>query len=95
QHTYKYMLDFEVMRTQVNITYQYVGKRQDQDFSQYPARDVTLPSYSLWDLAASYPITQSLTARGRIANLFDKKYETAYGYPAAERAYYLTLSYDF
>ncbi|MGL4223180.1 MAG: TonB-dependent receptor domain-containing protein, partial [Shewanella sp.] len=80
QHTYKYMLDFEVMRTQFNIAYQYVGKRYDWDYRQ-------LPSYSLWDLAASYPITQSLTARGRIANLFDKKYETAYGYPAAERAY--------
>lgn len=88
QHTYKYMLDFEVMRMQFNIAYQYVGKRAD-------VSNQTLPSYSLWDLAASYPITQSLTARGRIANLFDKKYETAYGYPAAERAYYLTLSYDF
>ncbi|MGL5990873.1 MAG: TonB-dependent vitamin B12 receptor [Plesiomonas sp.] len=88
QHTYKYMLDFEVMRTQFNIAYQYVGKRDD-------VGDKKLPSYSLWDLAASYPITQSFTARGRIANLFDKKYETAYGYPAAERAYYLTLSYDF
>ncbi|MGL4601693.1 MAG: TonB-dependent vitamin B12 receptor [Plesiomonas sp.] len=86
----RYALDFAIEQAQFDIAYNYVGKRYD-DYTN--KRE--LPSYSLWDLAASYPITQSFTARGRIANLFDKKYETAYGYPAAERAYYLTLSYDF
>ncbi|MGL5499898.1 MAG: TonB-dependent receptor domain-containing protein, partial [Plesiomonas shigelloides] len=90
KHNFRYALDFAIANTQIDVAYNYVGKRYD-DY----ANKRELPSYSLWDLAASYPITQSLTARGRIANLFDKKYETAYGYPAAERAYYLTLSYDF
>ncbi|WP_163593731.1 TonB-dependent receptor, partial [Klebsiella variicola] len=36
-----------------------------------------------------------LTVRGRIANLFDKDYETAYGYATPGREYYLTGSYTF
>ncbi|STI20492.1 vitamin B12/cobalamin outer membrane transporter [Escherichia coli] len=35
---------------------------------------------SLWDLAVAYPVTSHLTVRGKIANLFDKDYETVYGY---------------
>ncbi|WP_224253944.1 hypothetical protein, partial [Klebsiella grimontii] len=31
----------------------------------------------------------------KIANLFDKDYETAYGYQTAGREYYLSGSYTF
>ena len=54
-----------------------------------------MPSYSTVDLSASYPVTSHLTVRGRIANLFDKDYETAYGYPTAGREYYLSGTYSF
>jgi outer membrane cobalamin receptor len=47
------------------------------------------------DVSAAYPITDHLTVRGKIANLFDKDYETAYGYQTAGREYYLSGSYTF
>ena len=50
---------------------------------------------SLWDVAVSYPVTSHLTVRGKIANLFDKDYETVYGYQTAGREYTLSGSYTF
>ncbi|MEE3664293.1 TonB-dependent vitamin B12 receptor BtuB [Brenneria sp. g21c3] len=84
----KYQLGWNVYDVDVDMIYQYSGKRFDTGNSR-------LPSYSTVDLAASYPVTPQLTVRGRIANLFDKDYETAYGYRTAGREYYLTGSYTF
>lgn len=87
KHKAKYQLDAEVVSIDWSLAYQYYGERPDG------SRD--LPAYSLWDLAASYPITSHLTVRGRIANLFDKDYETVYGYRTPGREYYFTGSYTF
>ncbi len=57
--------------------------------------DIELGGVSLWDLAVSYPVTSQLTARGRIANLFDKDYETVYGYQTPGTECYLSASYSF
>ncbi|HCB1820826.1 TPA: TonB-dependent receptor, partial [Citrobacter freundii] len=54
-----------------------------------------LGGVSLWDIGLSYPITSQLTVRGKIANLFDKDYETVYGYATAGREYTLSGSYTF
>ncbi|WP_121574135.1 TonB-dependent vitamin B12 receptor BtuB [Brenneria alni] len=86
----KYQLDWTLYDIDFDLSYQYVGKRFDN--AQNTRR---LPSYSTADLSASYPITPQLTVHGRIANLFDKDYETAYGYRTAGREYYLTGSYTF
>ncbi|PLY37029.1 TonB-dependent vitamin B12 receptor BtuB [Pectobacterium aquaticum] len=90
QSTGQYELSMNVYDADVDVIYQYNGRRFDDR-----ANTVRLPSYSTVDLAASYPITSHLTVRGRIANLFDKDYETAYGYRTAGREYYLTGSYTF
>jgi vitamin B12 transporter len=39
-----------------------------------------LKSYALVDLRASYPLADALEAYGRLENLFNKRYETAYQY---------------
>lgn len=91
----KYELDWQVYDLDWAVTYHYLGQRYDKDYSGYPARSVKLGGVSLWDLAVSYPVTSHLTVRGRIANLFDKDYETAYGYATPGREYYLTGSYTF
>ena len=77
------------------MTYHYLGDRYDTDFNSTPSRRVKLGGVSLWDLAVSYPVTSQLTVRGRIANLFDKDYETVYGYQTPGREYYLSGSYNF
>ncbi|MFM2597012.1 TonB-dependent vitamin B12 receptor [Vibrio fortis] len=78
-----------------SISYQYVGKRPDVNYGTWPYSDVTLPSYSLVDTAVSYYANENTTISARVDNLFDEEYETALGYPAAERAYYLNLACQF
>ncbi|CAQ86315.1 MULTISPECIES: TonB-dependent vitamin B12 receptor BtuB [Photorhabdus] len=91
----KYQLDWQLYDFDWGLTYQYLGQRHDNDFSTSPAKRVKLGGVSLWDLTVSYPVTSSLTIRGRIANLLDKDYETVYGYRIPGREYYLTGSYNF
>lgn len=74
----------------MGVTYQYIGKRYDD---RYNTRK--LGGVSIFDITAAYPITDHLTIRGKVANLFDKDYETAYGYRTAGREYFLTGSYNF
>lgn len=89
----KYQLDWAVADLDWSLSYQYLGQRYDTDYKTY--QTVKMGGVSLWDLAVSYPVTSHLTVRGRIANLFDKEYETAYGYQTAGREYYLNGSYSF
>ncbi|WP_036771986.1 TonB-dependent vitamin B12 receptor BtuB [Photorhabdus australis] len=91
----KYQLDWQLYDFDWGLTYQYLGQRYDNDFKTFPAKRVKLGGVSLWDLTVSYPVTSSLTIRGRIANLLDKDYETVYGYRIPGREYYLTGSYNF
>nr|WP_113865681.1 TonB-dependent vitamin B12 receptor BtuB [Brenneria salicis]NMN93183.1 vitamin B12 transporter [Brenneria salicis ATCC 15712 = DSM 30166]RBP64044.1 vitamin B12 transporter [Brenneria salicis ATCC 15712 = DSM 30166]RLM31078.1 TonB-dependent vitamin B12 receptor [Brenneria salicis ATCC 15712 = DSM 30166] len=90
-----YQIDWSLFDIDMNIAYQYNGKRYDNSPNMFNSQQRRLPSYSTVDLAASYPVIPHLTVRGRIANLFDKDYETAYGYRTAGREYYLTGSYIF
>ncbi|MBS9423273.1 TonB-dependent vitamin B12 receptor BtuB [Photorhabdus caribbeanensis] len=91
----KYQLDWQIYDFDWGLTYQYLGRRYDNDFSTFPAKRVKLGGVSFWDLTVSYPITSYLTIRARIANLLDKDYETVYGYRIPGREYYLTGSYNF
>lgn len=89
----KYELTGQVYDIGWNVMYQYLGQRYDNDYDNN--RDVKMGGLSLWDVGLSYPVTSHLTVRGKIANLFDKDYETAYGYPTAGREYTLSGSYTF
>lgn len=87
----KYQLDWNIEKVNMGLTYQYIGSRYDTD---YP-RTIKQGGFSLWDATAAYPVTDHLTIRGRIANLLDKDYETAYGYRTPGREFFLTGSYNF
>ena len=54
-----------------------------------------MDAYTLVDLAASYYMTEHLTLRGRIGNLFDADYQTRTSYNTPERTYYATATYQF
>lgn len=81
------------LRSGVDVTYHYIGKRYDYDYDN--SRTVNMGGLSLWDVGLSYPVTSHLTVRGKIANLFDKDYETVYGYQSAGREYTLSGNYTF
>lgn len=93
----KYQLDWQAMDLDWNVAYRYLGTRYDVavDPNTYSSERVKMGGVSLWDLAVSYPVTTHLTVRGKIANLFDKDYETVYGYQTAGREYTLSGSYTF
>lgn len=88
----KYQLDWNIAALDMGLTYQYIGSRYDINETYQRTK---VGGVSIWDLTAAYPITSHLTIRGKIANMFDKDYETAYGYRTAGREYFLTGSYNF
>lgn len=89
----KYQLDWQWAEIDWSLNYLYLGPRNDVDYNS--GQPVTLGGASIWDLAATYPISTHIKVRARMANLFDKNYETAYGYRTPGREYYLTGSYVF
>ncbi len=88
----KYQLDWVIYDVDMGLTYQYIGSRYDKMGN---GQRTKVGGVSLWDITAAYPVTSHLTIRGKIANMFDKDYETAYGYRTAGREYFLTGSYNF
>ncbi|PSW09001.1 TonB-dependent vitamin B12 receptor [Photobacterium rosenbergii] len=82
---YNAIASFDVV--DVSLGYQYVGERPDFGGD--------LDAYNLFDLSANYYANEHLTLNARIDNVFDEDYETAAGYPAPERAFYMNASYEF
>jgi vitamin B12 transporter len=80
--------DWSFSRATLHLGAVYVGERKDEDFSTFPSAIVTLPSYTTWELGASYDVLRHLKLYGRIENAFDKKYQEVVGYGAARRAVY-------
>ena len=71
-----------------------VGEREDRDFSTFPAEPVTLPAYTVLDLAASFDLAGGSDGPGftltvRAENLFDSAYEEVWGFAAPGRGLYV------
>jgi outer membrane cobalamin receptor len=74
-----------------NFSGYYVGTRTDSDFLGLAiTRD---PGYIRWDMAASAPIYRTLSATAQFANLFDRHYQDAVGYPALGYNYRVGIRY--
>lgn len=76
----------------LNLTFRYAGKREDKDFSAYPATRITMPDYLLVNFAVSYQLLNNLALNARIENLFDKKYEEVLFYGTLGRSLYAGLN---
>ena len=67
----------------------FVGKRPDFDFAQFPSPRVTLPAYAKLDLSAQLPVIGllrgGLRLSARIENVLDKRYEDVLHYAAPGR----------
>jgi vitamin B12 transporter len=70
----------------------YVGPRADQDFSSFPFRRVTLPSYVRVDMGGETELfggkgaAPAVTLTARVENLFNGRYEEVKNFPARRRA---------
>ncbi len=77
-----------------SATAQYVGDRDDEDFSTFPGTRVILPSYVRFDVAGEAVLLagrggRSLAATLKVENVFDARYEQVLHFPARRRALYL------
>jgi len=65
------------------------GERFDNNFSTFPASRVSLDTYTLVNLMASYNATDFIRVFGRIENILDEDYEEVLFYGTLRRAGYL------
>ncbi|MFL7027442.1 TonB-dependent receptor domain-containing protein [Enterovibrio norvegicus] len=90
----KWLVEYSYDNWDLSISYVYTGKRLNLPAIS-PTGDDYLKAYSLWDLGGTYWVSDQLALRGRIDNALDENYETTGGYPAPERAYYVSMDYRF
>lgn len=76
----------------IRLSLIHVGKREDLDFSTWPATRVTLPDYTLLNSVISYDISQPIQVYLRMDNILNEKYEVIKGYGAPGRSAYLGLN---
>ena len=78
----------------INTLFRFVGQREDVDFSSFPSKRVTLPSYLLVDFSLGYKILDQIKLNMRVENIFDKKYEEVLFYGTSRRALYFSVGYN-
>ncbi len=71
----------------------FTGIRTDSDFLGLGITHN--PGYARFDVATSYNFSRGFSLYGRAANLFDKKYQDAIGYPALGRDFRVGMNYRF
>jgi vitamin B12 transporter len=77
-----------------NMQVQYVGKRDDKDFSDFMnIKRVVLQDYTLVNFAASYKLFEYLKLIGRVENLLDKQYEEVLYYGTLGRTFYIGANF--
>ena len=69
------------------------GQRTDSDFLGLNL--TRTPGYARFELAATYQFSHGISTYLRAANLFDKSYQDALGYPALGREVRLGMAYRF
>ena len=83
------MLNAAFLRMNWNLSGYFTGERFDYN---YPGQIIN-PGYARFDLAASYNVSHGFSLYGRIANLANKQYQDAYGYPALGREFRIGVKY--
>jgi vitamin B12 transporter len=67
----------------------YVGKRPDLDFNQFPSSRVTLPAYTKLDLSADLPLASvgrgGITLNARVENALNRRYQEVLNFAAPGR----------
>jgi vitamin B12 transporter len=83
-------------RLNLNVQVQYVGKRDDKDFSDFMnVKRVALQDYTLVNFAASYKLLDYLQLNGRVENMFDKQYEEVLYYGTLGRTFYFGVNLTY
>jgi vitamin B12 transporter len=92
-HSGSLILNAAFHRMNWNLAGFFSGSRTDSDF--LGLGQTRNPGYARFDLATSYDLGRGLGVYGRVANLFDKQYQDALGYPALGRDFRIGMNYRF
>ncbi len=87
--SYKWQAETSWQKWDAATSWMFQGERFADDDNT-----IEMGGYSLWDVSAGYHLLPQLRLGGRIDNLFDKDYQTAYGYETPGRSYYLNFAYQ-
>ena len=77
------------------IDAQYIGDRIDTDGGFPVASNVPTGNYTLWNLNFGTEITEYLDLNINARNIFDKEYQSVYGYATEGASVYAKLKYSF
>jgi outer membrane cobalamin receptor len=92
-HSGSLIVNAAFRRMNWNLAGYFSGARTDSDFLGLGL--TRNPGYARFDLATSYDLGRGLSAYGRVANLFDKQYQDAIGFPALGRDVRVGMNYRF
>ncbi len=73
----------------------YVGERFDTDGGFPVASNVPTGNYTVWNLNFSTKVMQNFDLSINAKNIFDKDYQSSYGYATQGRSVYAKISYSF
>ena len=74
---------------------QYIGDRLDTDGGYPVASDVPTGNYTLWNLNFASKITKDIDLNIHARNIFDKEYQSVYGYATEGASIYAKVKYSF
>ncbi|GHF79018.1 TonB-dependent receptor domain-containing protein [Thalassotalea marina] len=86
-----YKFTTEVADADLYFEWQYKGKRYDDPWGK---PRLTLDSYQLINLGASYPLSDKLKIEAKINNAFNEQYQTTNNYFSQDRTVYFGVSYQ-
>ncbi len=77
------------------IDAQYIGDRLDTDGGYPVASEVPTGNYTLWNLNLGATLAEGLELNINARNIFDKEYQSVYGYATEGASLYAKLKYSF
>jgi len=81
--------------THIGVNAKYIGDRVDTDGGYPVASNVSTGNYTLWNLNFGTKIMTNLDLSIHAKNIFDKDYQSVYGYATEGRAIYTKIKYSF
>ena len=80
---------------QFGIDAQYIGDRMDTDGGFPVASEVPTGNYTVWNLNFSTQVMKDIDLSLHAKNIFDKDYQSVYGYATEGRSVYAKIKYSF
>ncbi|UPT76856.1 TonB-dependent receptor [Sulfurovum sp. XGS-02] len=80
---------------QFGIDAQYIGDRMDTDGGFPVASEVSTGNYTIWNANFSTKIINDVDLSLHAKNIFDKEYQSSYGYATEGRSIYAKVKYSF